>query len=151
MFSQPQALSDADGCFRFRYPQRAVGVDLTILPPGFAAQGRFLPSPLPESITVQVAQDGGTLILDLGSFQPDLPEGVLPPSLLLHGDARLSLASARTWARLQRAEAPTDGKLSIPMMAPGSYTLCVSSKTGEPNRCAQGSLLPHGELVLRGE
>lgn len=151
MVSQPEALSDADGRFRFRYPQRAVGVDLTILPPGFAAQALFLSSPLAESITVRVAQDGGTLILDLGSFWPDLPAGVLPPSLLLHGDARLSLLSARTWARLQRAEAPADGKLVVSMMAPGSYTLCVSIETGEPNQCARGTLAPYGELVLRGE
>lgn len=149
VFARPTSISDADGRVRFTYPRRSAGVDLSILPPGFAAQARFLPSPLPETITVQVSQEGGTLILDLESFSPDLPEGSLPPALLLHDDARLSLASARTWARLQRADAPSDGKLRIPRMAPGSYTLCVSTGTGDEGRhCAQGTLPPYGQLEL---
>ena len=149
MFSRPTLISDATGRVRFTYPQRAAGVDLSVLAPGFAAQAQFLPSPLPELIVIQVVQEGGTLILDLRSFVPSLHNGELPPSLLFHEDARLSLATARRWARLQRTQAAPDGKLLIPMMAPGSYTLCVSMSAGdEPKKCARGVLPPYGQLEL---
>lgn len=150
MFSQPPAITDADGRFRFTYPRRAAGVDLSILPPGFAAQARFIPSPLPETMTLSVAQEGGTLVLDLTSFLPSLAPGTLPPVLLLHGDARLTLSSARSWARLHKAEGSTAGTLVIPQMAPGSYTLCLTGgleDTAKP--CAQGVLQPYGRLMLR--
>ena len=95
---------------------------------------------------------GGTLAIELPAEVT--PETPLP--LLVHNGTFAMLPILHRWLRLQGASSQRSGRIEIPNMEPGAYSLCVNAspelrqgKEPGDGRCTGGFLSPQGELTLR--
>lgn len=137
--------SDARGAFGVFAPPGAREVDMSVAAPGF--DFRMFHTRIAEGIlTVPMSQLGGTITVPSA-------RGELNP-YLQHAGAIESAASL-VWC----CDAfETDGKLVMPSMEPGPYSLCyirdrerMALRAGRINRamqCVEGFLPPHGTLVF---
>jgi hypothetical protein len=143
------AVSGPDGSFTLALPAGTSRIDLLVLAPSFAL--RMLPLLLQPDrpLEIAVAQDGGTLVLEV-------PEDPATHPLLAHAGTFTFPSLLQRWASLQ-GSARTPGRLVLPNVEPGAYSLCVRASTElrqgkEPpgdGRCESGVLPPLGELKLR--
>jgi hypothetical protein len=146
------AVTDVDGTFRLRLPAATRSLNLLVFPPGFAM--RMLPAVVQKDspIEVMVEPDGGTLTIELpgGGASQALP-------LLAHGGTWIPLGLMARWQRLQGSGRGTSGRMVLPNLEPGAYSLCVQAspelrhgqEPPQDGRCANGVLPPYGELSLR--
>jgi len=141
MMEQGRVVTGPDGRFRARVPAGATGVQILVLPPGFAATTVTLPAPFEEEMAIEVEEMGGTLVLE-GSLDGAADGGL---QLLIQGSP-VPLAYLRPWMALHGSERRGD-RWVLPQMAPGLYALCPPAPSGE-TPCDDGVLPPHGELRL---
>ena len=148
--STADAVSGADGSFHVDLPSGTAVLNLAILPPGYAMRLTAVPVSPGQPIEIPVESQGGTLILDL-------PDGGSPP-LLAHGGVFALPVVLKTWARMQGARPGDSGRLVLPGVEAGPYSVCRGSAAvarmkegGEPPAaaCTSGVLAPNGELVLK--
>lgn len=156
--TRPTTLTGPDGRFEVQVPEDTPGLDLVVLPPGFAARLLHVAGVPEGDLEIDVHGAGGTLVLDLGSFavdgRPSEPGTTIGDPLLLHDGARASLRSFHSWTRLHGTEAPEDRRMVLPEVSPGEYALCVPRGVfgqGEGQECVRGVLAPQGHLSLARE
>ncbi|HSS51204.1 MAG TPA: hypothetical protein VLX28_19865 [Thermoanaerobaculia bacterium] len=157
--------TDEDGRFGLTLPPGTRKVNLVVLPPGSAL--RILDANVARERLLEVHVDtpGGTLVLDLPEkdLKDERDEKKKPRDLDPCDPAASKLDALtmphllRRWADLQGTpQAP--GRLVVPNVEPGSYTLCATDKSpvlrhgappeGDP-RCVGGVLEAAGELALK--
>jgi hypothetical protein len=148
--SLTQTVSAADGSFHFDLPASTTTLSLAVFPPGYAMRLLTLPVSPGQPIEIPVEPQGGSLTLELADKGPS--------PLLVHGGIFVVPSMLRTWARMQGVPFSASGRLVLPNVEAGPYSLCVgkaavsSLKQGaEPPAasCTGGVLAPNGELVLR--
>lgn len=163
-FSSP-GMTDAEGRFELQVPAGTDGVDLVVLPPGFALAVRRV-EPLPEEpIRVRVEPHGGTLAV--AGFAPEGLSGKPPPGSLpvvLFEGVPLGAGPLGDWIRVVGEGSPwwKGPRLVVPRMPPGNYAVCrpdmveviralARGKDVRPlleTSCDRGYLPPYGELEL---
>ncbi len=144
-------MADEDGDFRLVLPGETRRVNLVVLPPGNSL--RILQSEADKNrrLEIPVRRAGGTLIVEGPGAFVEIPErkGTEAP--------RLSIPILlRKWADLQ-ATPQSPGRLVVPNVEPGTYTLCPGDPftlrrgAEEESRrgCVTGHLEAAGELTLR--
>jgi hypothetical protein len=145
-----QAVSGADGSFHFDLPSTTTTLSLAVFPPGYAMRLLTVPMSPGQPIEVPVEPQGGNLTLELADGGPS--------PLLVHGGIFVVPSMLKAWARMQEVRFPGSGRLVLPNVEAGPYSLCVGGgavsrlkQGGEPPAasCAGGVLAPNGELVLR--
>jgi hypothetical protein len=142
--------TDEDGDFRVILPGGTRRANFVVLPPGGSL--RLLQSDVSEKrlLEIPVRRAGGTLLIEGPDALVEIPEpkGSEPP--------RISTAILlRKWADLQ-ATPQSPGRLVVPNVEPGMYTLCSGdpfslqrgpAKAGQKG-CVSGMLKAAGELTL---
>jgi hypothetical protein len=159
-------LTDEDGRLGLAFPPGTRRVSLVVLPPGSAL--RLLDAEVARERLLEIHVDtpGGTLVLDLPeqdlraaaawNAAPRTPKD--PCSTKADERDVLTMPRLlRRWADLQGTP-QTPGRLVVPNVEPGSYTLCATDKSpvlrhgappeGDP-RCVGGVLEAAGELALK--
>lgn len=150
--SDDHTVTGPDGSFTLRFPARTNSLTLFVSAPGYAFHIGRVTVQKDRPLVVPVESPGGTLILDL----PRAKDGGAPPSpLLVHGETFTPLLLLSRWASLQRTEQSDPGKLVVPNVESGDYTLCVNAgadlrqgKEPPAGRCVRGVLVPNSELAL---
>ncbi|MFY9826329.1 MAG: carboxypeptidase-like regulatory domain-containing protein [Thermoanaerobaculia bacterium] len=157
--------SDEDGGFGLALPPGTRKVSLVVLPPGSAL--RILDAEVARARLLEIHVDapGGTLVLDLpgqdlaeekGRPKDGRDEDPCAPAA--RGRKALTMPRLlRRWADLQGTP-QTPGRLVVPNVEPGPYTLCATDGApvlrhgappeGDP-RCIGGVLEAAGELALK--
>lgn len=146
------AVSGPDGGFSLHFPSQTRALTLFVFAPGHAFRMTQVPVEPGRPLEIPVQDTGGTLVLDL----PRGSESGPPPSpLLVHGGSFTPLLVLTRWVQMQRAEQTDPGRLVVPNMEIGDYSLCLGAgaelrqgKEPPAARCASGTLLPNGELRL---
>jgi hypothetical protein len=143
------AVSGGDGSFHAEIPAGTALLNLAVLPPGYAMRLTAVPVSPGQPIEIPVEPQGGTLILDM-------PEGG-PTPILVHAGVYVLPMALRLWARMQGGRTPDSGRLVLPAVEAGPYSVCRGAvavtrmkEGGEPPAaaCTSGVLAPNGELVL---
>jgi hypothetical protein len=155
----PETFTDVAGQFELRLPAGAHGVQLTVLPPGFAITQVRVEAGRPEPLVIPVSPIGGTIVLSYAR-DPSQPAALQRVSTTLFHDFRVGLPSALLeWATANGADESDPGTFVIPMVEPGQYTACFDAwlptfasgrlTASVTRQCASGALAPFGELRLR--
>lgn len=150
--SSVSAVTGVDGSFTLRFPSAVRAFQLFVFAPGHAFHMRTAVVERDRPLEVAIDAVGGTLAIELpAEVTPDTP---LP--LLVHNGTFTGLPILTRWLRLQGARPERSGRIEIPNMEPGAYSLCVNAspelrqgKEPADGRCAGGFLSPQGELTLR--
>ncbi|HKV09963.1 MAG TPA: carboxypeptidase-like regulatory domain-containing protein [Thermoanaerobaculia bacterium] len=146
-----EAVTRADGSFILSFPANVQAFHLTVLAPGYAF--RMLPVVVErgKALEVPVETSGGTLVLEMPGLRREGPQ-----PLLAHNGTFTPLPLLSRWLRLQRVQSRDPGRIVIPNMEAGDYSVCRNAglelrqgKEPPGDRCVSGFLPPHGELVLR--
>jgi hypothetical protein len=146
--------TDEDGDFRLSLPIGTRRLTLFVLAPGSSLRWARAEVDPKRLLELPVGTEGGTLVLEMpdeilekATAPPD-PKSLKPVVSVPH--------MLRHWADLQNAT-QSPGRLSVPNVGPGLYTLCA----GDPPRffggrarpsdgqCVSGTLEASGELMLR--
>jgi hypothetical protein len=153
-----------DGWFGLTLPPGTRKASFVVLPPGSAL--RILDADVARVRVLEIHVDtpGGTLVLDLPEQDLKDPKDGKKALDLDPCDPRASRLDALTMPRLLRRWADlqgtpqTPGRLVVPNVEPGPYTLCATDKSpvllrgdppeGDP-RCVGGVLEAAGELALK--
>ncbi len=152
--------SDEDGGFGFSLPLGARKVSLVVLPPGSAL--RMLDAEVTRERLLEIHVDtaGGTLVLEDLKEEKDSKDKKdrEPCDPAVRERETLTMPRIlRRWADLQGTP-QTPGRLVVPNVEPGPYTLCATDKApvlrrGIPPegdaRCVGGVLEAAGELSLK--
>jgi hypothetical protein len=142
-------VSGGDGSFHLDLPAGTTLVNLAVLPPGYALRVMTVAVAPSQPIEITVDPQGGTLILDLPAAGPT--------PLLAHAGTYIFTSVLKMWARMQGALALDSGRLVLPAVEAGPYSICRGAAAvtsmkegGEPPAaaCTSGVLAPNGELVL---
>lgn len=144
--SFPDLFTNADGRFSVQLPARAIGANVTILPPGFAVKILSVDLPSKDRLEIEVSQEGGTLVLMGRETSDRLPGEAGVAALLQHNGASVMTGLLSSWARFHHMPSGPE-ETRLPMMEPGSYTYCLP-REDDPPRCDSGFLSQGGELVL---
>lgn len=152
--------SDEDGRFGFSLPLGARKVSLVVLPPGSALRMLDAEVTRERLLEIHVDTDGGTLLLEDLKDEKDSKDKKDREPCDPAAQERETLTMPRIlrrWADLQGTpQAP--GRLVVPNVEPGPYTLCATDKApvlrrGTPPegdaRCVGGVLEAAGELSLK--
>lgn len=147
------AVSGPRGDFSLSLPAGIAAVNIVTMAPGFPLQMRRLILGPSNTVEIQLAAEGGTLVVDLGGTS-----GSLASFVLMHGGTDMALGGPlEEWRRLNQAEPRGPGLWVLPQLEPGDYALCRSraaweavSRGGTPpeGACTAGLLVPMGELIL---
>lgn len=146
-----KAVTRADGSFTLSFPANVQAFHLTVFAPGYAL--RMLPVIVEpgKALDVPVESSGGTLVIEVPGLRREDPQ-----PMLAHNGTFTVLPLLSRWIRLQRVQSQDPGRIVIPNMEAGDYSVCRNaelelrqSKEPPRDRCASGFLAPHGELVLR--
>lgn len=148
-----------DGTFELHVPTGVAAVQLSVFPPGFAARQVRVELPHNGPLSIPVDPVGGTVIVvaTSGDRAGEIPDNYLDLRSSLFGEYFYYVPFLRIWAGVHGV--PREEKrLVVPNLEPGVYTACseVSQQAfgvgylppGLESRCARGTLVPHGELVL---
>jgi Carboxypeptidase regulatory-like domain len=146
------AITGVDGGFTLRFPSAVRSFQLFVFAPGHAFHMRTAVVERDRPLEVVIEAAGGTLAIELpAEVKPETP---LP--LLVHNGTFTGLPILNRWLRLQGARPQRSGRIEIPNMEAGAYSLCVGAsaelrqgKEPEAGRCEGGFLSPQGELTLR--
>lgn len=146
------AVTGVDGSFTLRFPSAVRSFQLFVFAPGHAFHMRMAVVERDRPLEVVIDAVGGTLAIELPAEVT--PETPLP--LLVHNGTFAALPILNQWLRLQGARPQRSGRIEIPNMGPGAYSLCVNAspelrqgKEPGAGRCEGGFLSPQGELTLR--
>ena len=147
-----RAVTDVDGTFRLRFPAATHSLNLVVFPPGFAMRMLAAMIQKESPIEILVEPDGGTLALELPAAGASQPQ-----PLLAHGGTWIPLGLMARWQRLQGSGRGSSGRMVLPNLEPGAYSLCVQASTDlrqgqdppQDGRCSTGVLPPYGELTLQ--
>lgn len=146
-----EAVTRADGSFTLSFPANVQAFHLTVFAPGYAF--RMLPVVVERGKTLEIPVEtsGGTLVLEMPGLRREDPQ-----PLLAHNGTFTPLPLLSRWTRLQRVQSRDPGRIVVPNMEAGDYSLCRNAhlelrqgKEPPGDRCVSGFLAPHGELVLR--
>ncbi|HEV7921013.1 MAG TPA: carboxypeptidase-like regulatory domain-containing protein [Thermoanaerobaculia bacterium] len=147
------ATTDAGGNFSIDLPPGTRVADVNVSPPGFALR-MFRTEVRGETAIINVDQTSGTLRVTAPQFAEDertaqgfiLHDGAVLPMIVL-----MQARDARTAASARKDQLD----VSIPLLEPGVYSLCIGSYgqwfAGQPFRaeqCTSGVLAPFGVLSL---
>ena len=158
--------TDEDGEFRLALPPSLKRCDLMVLAPGSALRMTRAEVSRNRLLEIDLDTAGGTLILDLPGGAAPQDAGPLEPGYRAPAEpcdpaarqagALTTLHILRRWADLQDTP-QTPGRLVVPNVEPGPYTLCATDsapfvRRGAPRegdaRCVGGVLAAAGELTL---
>lgn len=152
-----QTSSGPDGRFELDVPARARSLDVVMMAPGRTLDAAVVPLPARDPVSLGVGEVGGTLHLSWRDPLDLRDLRLASPSLTLRG-AALDFGLLRLWAGRHGAafSSPATEAL-IPQLAAGHWRVCfpppgrtVAEEMASPSRrCAEGDLLPGGELTLR--
>jgi hypothetical protein len=145
-----EVVTGVDGSFKIELPAATQRIHLLVFAPGFAMRMLSAAVEKDRPLEIAVEPNGGTLVLEM----PQISKG--PPPLLAHGGAFTFPMVLQRWATLQGAAQAPEGRIVLPNVEPGAYSLCVGASTElrqgkEPladGRCVSGVLTPLGELTL---
>lgn len=149
--------SDAQGHFQVTLPRAAREMLLSVGAPGFAYRMLRLPVPENRTLGVNLDQTGGTLRVE-NEGGIDYTDPNAPMVGILHGGSVEGLAMLTSWAVASGVVPKSTERTVVPNMEPGPYQACLiypSEWVGldfgiiPHDRCANGTLLPNGELVLK--
>lgn len=154
--NQGQAVTDLAGRFSLRAPAGATTFDVMVLPPGYSFQARRVSLFGEEELRLFVEPEGGTLILE----GLDDPEALASSAVLLfHEGVPIYVSSTlQRWSEGNGQRWVGSGPRLVPQMQPGVYQVCLvpparmSTFRQGPQaagRCAEGMVVPGGELTLR--
>jgi hypothetical protein len=130
---------------------------------GYAFKTVLLPADPARIFTIRIEPFGGTLELEWPEAATSTTDWAAPRPYLVHDGSYEPVDFLRGWAAIN-AEDPSslsqvqsDGPLVIPQMAPGSYSLCLSTLLESwtlgsqvlPAGCATGYLAAGSSLRLR--
>lgn len=144
-------VSGPDGRFSLRISRGAPFLNVVVFPPGLALRMTTVPVIPGQPLEISVAPEGRTLVIE-GSAEDG------PTPLLVHGGMFAFPEMLAGWLRMQGARPSPPGRMVIPNIEPGAYSLCQGAAAisrlregQEPPAasCVSGVLTPHGELVLR--
>ncbi len=138
--------TDPAGQFDLHFPTSTRQISLVLNAPGFAVR-LINASPSAKEQTLAVDQTGGALLVDV-SNRPGLT------SYLFHDGAAFPAHGVAWIAGVGFMGNPEERtSFKIPLMEPGSYSVCWLPKGAPPNAapagCVDGMLAPHGSLVLK--
>jgi len=145
------ARTDGDGRFEAALPPGTTEVGLTVGAPGHALKLIRLPVPPDQSITL--ADDGGTLVLDLQRPGRGLDGSTTP--YLVHDGAIEAAGALAGWGSAGGAGAA--GPDVVEAIEPGVYALCLVGPAEvaalwrgalPSDRCRTGSVEPNRTLTL---
>lgn len=134
------------------FPKQTSSLITLVFPPGYAARWLVLDARGDEA-EVPVSTAGGTLTVTW-SPRPAFEAGPLKYQPMIRHDAMLlPLGLFQRWASERGVWAPEQGRVTIPMLEPGSYAACApgASEAAEgavETPCSRGFVAPSGELVL---
>ncbi|MEO8035573.1 MAG: carboxypeptidase-like regulatory domain-containing protein [Acidobacteriota bacterium] len=140
----------ADGAFALTIPSRTQELDVMTAAPGFAFALDHVHYESGD-LSISVDQRGGTLLLQTASRADAF-------LLVDHATIPLSLLSLQ-WPTLNEKTKDGFWQIRIPMMQPGSYSLCAVPPENVPrfrasggfvgaDRCSTGLLDPYGFLTI---
>jgi hypothetical protein len=115
----PEAYTDAAGVFELRLPGRIQGLQLTVLPPGFAVCQVRVDAQTTSTLPIPVGPVGGTVVLDYGSGSEEAQEAPWWRASLFAEGPVAYMDSLRQWAEVHGLRWSQGRKLAIPMLPPG--------------------------------
>jgi len=154
----PEASTDVDGQFTLWLPKSTEGLQLTILPPGFAVTQLRVDVRNPQPLVIPVNLAEGTLVLRYAPGDRPLAQQAFD-TFLFH-DSQLPYSNILTdWASANGVAQTDPNTFTVPGLEPGLYTACFGldptvhcSGRLPPSlrdRCVSGQLGAFGELVLK--
>jgi hypothetical protein len=145
--SDDSAVTGPDGGFSLRFPAKTRSLALFVSAPGHAFHMARVSLESAQPLEIPIEGAGGKLVLD----RP----GPGSSALLVHGGTFAPLPILAGWADRQRTEQSDPGKLVIPNVESGGYSLCRNAgadlrqgKEPPSGICVSGVLAPNGELSL---
>lgn len=151
------ASTDATGSFHLDVPAAAHELQILVMPPGFAFRSLHLAAPFPKPLAIAVDDSGGSLVLKTPPV--DFGDAAAAKPLIAEDGQPLLLSFLLPWARTAGQSQQDPSRVALPRMAPGEYVACMVSPDEQirvilglaalgGRGCSQGTLAPHGELVL---
>lgn len=146
----PNGSTNAQGYVDLAIPDNTVSLNALIFPPGFAAKVLHI-DPSRKQFQADVSGSGGSLTLELPVQEQGL--SYRGEFLILHDGAFAALSDFRSWSRARGTWNPAEGRVTIPMLEVGEYTVCPpgpppADSEAAGSRCQTGFVPPAGELVL---
>lgn len=145
--SDDSTVTGPDGGFSLRFPARTRSLTLFVSAQGYAFHMARVAVDPARRLEVSIERTGGTLVLDRPAPGAS--------ALLVHGGTFAPLPIFARWADRQRTEQIDPGRLVIPNVENGDYSLCQGAgadlrqgKEPPPGLCTSGLLAPNGELAL---
>lgn len=150
------ARSGVDGAFEVKVPESTQRLRVVLSPPSGALKS-FDVNVSPEAeLLLQVETEGGDLSVDVGE-DTSLDNRILA---VWQGDVGIPLGLLIRWAEGHGVRFWQEGRVRIPQLAPGSYTVCLGEVAVVDPReieewkkaratCASGYLGPAAVLDLR--
>lgn len=151
-----QHQTELDGSFEVPLPASTTEVRLMVLAPGFALYRSRLP--LGDAGDLALSRSSGTLALELpGPVAWGDPSALRPFVVHPEGD-RTFVGQLAQWARLNGLAVDLGSdprRLEIPLLPPGTYSVCWMTFAGSYDSfapgtgCQGGELAPGGTLTVR--
>lgn len=147
-----------DGGFEFAVPEGTQRLQAIVSPPGGALKAYEVTLAKEAKILLQVEPLGGELVIDLGKEEAEEAFGgrILA---VLQGGIGLPFGTMVHWAEGHGVRFFEHGRVRIPQLAPGSYTVCLGTPAVlDPSEieewkarsaCASGYLSAGSTLNLR--
>jgi hypothetical protein len=157
----PEALTDVNGVFELRLPAGSERASLSVFAVGFAARAVTVDIQGAQGLVIPVSPLGGTIVLDFGATAGDELEVAMVGVWLFRDTVLGSGTYLQAWAAVNGVVPPRPNQRSVPMLEPGSYTVCTGTAAalavlhtarapvGAGGSCAHGEVVPGGELMLR--
>ncbi len=151
--------TEVDGTFEVKLPSEAREVALSVSARGFAFRTLRLPVTAGRLLLITLDRLAGTLVLELDPSLAGPTES--PKEFLVSGGSHIPVAFLKGWAavNLSADDQPyitPDGRLTLPQMHPGAYSLCVTPiqdswrlPMSSMDACATGYLALGDTLTLR--
>lgn len=148
--------SDVDGRFEVGLPPDTEQVYVSVGAPGFGFRFFSTRADPDRPLEIPVSDASGTIVVELPeSFERNVWDS--PKAFLLHAGAAEGLSYLRSWARFHRQPNGAGGRVVLPGMEPGDYSVCLLRYTERQSMagrgdlgpaCVGGSLSGFGELRL---
>ncbi len=155
---EPSAYSDVNGVFELRLPAETQGLQLTVMPPGYAVTQLRVDARSSAPLVIPVSQVGGTVVVEYASRAAAEAPWLRGSTSLFHEYLLPYPTPLLDWAAINGTVQPSAARFVLPMLEPGRYTACWKTGSlvaasgllpgGSDASCATGELSPFGELLL---